>query len=109
VSKSIIPIDLVPVSKETLINLILSRVDQGEKLQTKIDDLNLKLDWEKSFPTISVNHLPIYPNNQKANSIDIIKGREHKQPDLLPALKTDNKPKWRTTNRLQNCHKPKPK
>jgi hypothetical protein len=112
-------IDLTQMSTDDLINLILAQAQQVAKLQAEIDELSMKVDKGKKLPTISVNLSQPPSNEQKGNTIDKRKRHKHGPPQeypsheislaLQPERIIDIKPKWLTKNRLQNCHKPKPK
>ena len=83
------PTDLAQMSKDDLIEMILAQAQQVAKLQAEIEALRLRLDKGKKPPIISANL--------------------SQPPQLHPDRIIEIKPKWRTTNRLQNCHKPKQK
>ena len=81
--------DLAQLSKDDLIEMIMAQAQQVTKLKAEIEALRLRLDKGKRLPTISANF--------------------SQPPQLHPDRIIEIKPKWRTTNRLQNCHKPKSK
>jgi hypothetical protein len=108
-------IDLTHMSKDALNNLLLAQVLQVTKLQPEVDDLKLKLDKSQNLAIISANLPQTSLNEQKGSPIDKRSGNYNvplinetplaAQPDHIINIK----PKWQTKNRLQNCHKPKPK
>jgi hypothetical protein len=108
-------IDLTQLSKDALNNLVLTQVQQVTKLQLETDDLKLKLDKGQNLPVISANLPQTSSNKQKGSPIDKRSGNNNVPlintiplaalPDRIIKIK----PKWQTKNRLQNCHKPKPK
>ena len=85
--------DLAQMSKDDLIDLVLAQTQQVAKLQAEIEALRLRQDKGRMLPIISQS-----PSNDM-----------HRLPQLQPDPIINIKPTWRTTNRLQNCHKPKSK
>ncbi len=107
--------DVTQMSKEELINLVLSQTDQVAKLQLEIEVLNVKLNrntLSEDSPQPSV----IFHKENAPDQLNLIKSglpqvrNNHENGPTSPsAHSSDNKPKWMTKNRLQNCHTPKPK
>ena len=108
-------IDLTHMSKDALNNLLLTQIQRVAKLQPEVDDLRLKLDQGQNLPIISANLPQTLSSEQKRITID--KQTRNNNVPLINAIplaaQPDRiikiKPKWQTKNRLQNCHKPKPK
>lgn len=100
--------DHTQMSRDELIKLVLAQALQIAKLQAEIDAARLKLEKGRKPEIISA--LIHQPPSQvpKGNALDQLKKPEHGLPQLPSDAVIDIKPKWRTTNRLQNCHKPKP-
>ncbi len=115
----IMALNLQHLSKDDLINLIRSHAQQATKLQSKNDELNMKLDKDRKLPINFVNSVLLPSVEQKWSSIDKAKGLDQGPPkgyldcEIPPVLQPDRiiaiKPEWKSKNRLQNCHGPKQK
>ncbi|MCX6064741.1 MAG: hypothetical protein NT121_03170 [Chloroflexi bacterium] len=115
-----IPIDPTHSNQNELNPLILDQENQAAKLRLEVESMLINLDKGIQSSVNLVDLSQVLSGVPGKNAIDKQKRHKHEpspgrssneipltlqQPDPI----IDIKPKWRTKNRLQNCHSPKPK
>jgi len=112
-------VDLSQISKEDLLKILCAQAQRAAFFQAEPGELSFSLNKSTHSPALPLitSQLPsIEARVDGADSLISLKPGlpPSNHPGDSPTSYPDDrvieiKPKWRTQNRLQNCHAPKPK